>query len=165
MGHGRTRPGRPVDQGSSPRSGSAAAGPVAATGLAVSPFTPGYVPDRSLIAYEAGTNGARRSIRDTYPPGGHSSGTRCPGGHRGRGCEHGSLTGTRDLPDFAERSAAVREGASKIWAQDVPVNLGMQLAKRSRLAPKGCYGPLETTLQQFNQWLVWTYKAAWQAAD
>ena len=72
---------------------------------------------------------------------------------------------TRDLPDFAERSAAVREGASKIWAQDVPVNLGMQLAKRSRLSPKGCYGPLETTLQQFNQWLVWTYKAAWQAAD
>lgn len=71
---------------------------------------------------------------------------------------------TRDLPDFAERSAAVREGASKIWAQDVPVNLGMQAAKRSRLAPKGCYGPLETTLQQFNQWLVWTYKAAWQAA-
>ena len=72
---------------------------------------------------------------------------------------------TRDLPDFGERSAAVREGASKIWAQDVPVNLGMQLAKRSRLGPKGCYGPLETTLQQFNQWLVWTYKAAWQAAD
>jgi phenylpropionate dioxygenase-like ring-hydroxylating dioxygenase large terminal subunit len=72
---------------------------------------------------------------------------------------------TRDLPDFAARAAAVREGASKIWAQDVPVNLGMQLAKRSRLAPKGCYGPLETTLQQFNQWLVWTYKAAWQAAE
>ena len=29
---------------------------------------------------------------------------------------------TRELPDFAERAAAVREGASKIWAQDVPVN-------------------------------------------
>jgi phenylpropionate dioxygenase-like ring-hydroxylating dioxygenase large terminal subunit len=72
---------------------------------------------------------------------------------------------TRELPDFAERAAAVREGASKIWAQDVPVNLAMQAGKRSRLAPKGCYGPLETTLQQFNQWLVWSYKAAWHAAE
>jgi phenylpropionate dioxygenase-like ring-hydroxylating dioxygenase large terminal subunit len=71
---------------------------------------------------------------------------------------------TVERTDFAERAAAVREGASKIWAQDVPVNLAMQAGKRSRFSPDGCYGPLETTLQQFNQWLVWRYQAAWTAA-
>jgi hypothetical protein len=55
-------------------------------------------------------------------------------------------------PRFAERAAAVREGASKIWAQDVPVNLAMQTGKRSRFMPEGCCGPLETTLVQFNAW-------------
>ena len=68
------------------------------------------------------------------------------------------------LADFAERAAAVREGAGKIWAQDVPVNNAMQAGKRSRFHPRGCYSPLERTLQQFNQWLVWRYRAAWQAA-
>jgi len=58
----------------------------------------------------------------------------------------------------------VREGAAKIWAQDVPVNLAMQAGKRSRFSPAGCYGPLETTLQQFNQWLVRAYQAAWAEA-
>jgi hypothetical protein len=71
---------------------------------------------------------------------------------------------TRDLPDFADRAAKVREGAAKIWAQDVPVNLAMQAGKRSRFSPEGCYGPLETTLQQFNMWLVRSYRAAWEAA-
>jgi hypothetical protein len=61
------------------------------------------------------------------------------------------------LADFAERAAAVREGASKIWAQDVPVNLAMQAGKRSRFMPEGCYGPLETTLAQFNSWLLRAY--------
>jgi phenylpropionate dioxygenase-like ring-hydroxylating dioxygenase large terminal subunit len=61
------------------------------------------------------------------------------------------------LTDFAERAAAVREGASKIWAQDVPVNLAMQAGKRSRFMPEGCYGPLETTLAQFNSWLLRAY--------
>jgi phenylpropionate dioxygenase-like ring-hydroxylating dioxygenase large terminal subunit len=70
---------------------------------------------------------------------------------------------TRDLPDFADRAAKVREGASKIWAQDVPINLAMQAGKRSRFSPDGCYGPLETTLQQFNMWLVRSYRAAWSA--
>jgi phenylpropionate dioxygenase-like ring-hydroxylating dioxygenase large terminal subunit len=69
------------------------------------------------------------------------------------------------MPDFAERAAAVREGASKIWAQDVPINLGLQAGKRSQFAPKGCYGPLERTLQQFNQWLAWRYRASWAAAE
>ena len=54
----------------------------------------------------------------------------------------------------------MREGGSKIWAQDVPVNLGMQAAKRSRFLPDGIYGPLETTLQQFNVWLVDAYRRA-----
>jgi hypothetical protein len=61
------------------------------------------------------------------------------------------------LPDFAERATAVREGASKIWAQDIPVNNAMQAGKRSRFMPKGCYGPLETTLVQFNAWLLRAY--------
>ena len=64
------------------------------------------------------------------------------------------------LPDFAERAAAVREGASKIWAQDVPVNLAMQAGKRSRFMPDGRYGPLETTLLQFNAWLLRAYHRA-----
>ena len=64
------------------------------------------------------------------------------------------------LPDFAERAAAVRAGASKIWAQDVPVNLAMQAGKRSRFMPDGRYGPLETTLLQFNAWLLRAYHRA-----
>jgi phenylpropionate dioxygenase-like ring-hydroxylating dioxygenase large terminal subunit len=64
------------------------------------------------------------------------------------------------LPDFAERAAAVREGAGKIWAQDVPVNNAMQAGKRSRFMPAGCYGPLETTLVQFNAWLLRSYRRA-----
>ncbi len=64
------------------------------------------------------------------------------------------------LPDFAARAAAVREGAGKIWAQDVPVNLAMQAGKRSRFMPQGCYGPLETTLEQFNAWLLRGYRRA-----
>jgi phenylpropionate dioxygenase-like ring-hydroxylating dioxygenase large terminal subunit len=67
---------------------------------------------------------------------------------------------TLALPDFAERAAAVREGAGKIWAQDVPVNLGMQAGKRSRFMPEGSYAPLETTLLQFNAWLLRKYQAA-----
>lgn len=67
---------------------------------------------------------------------------------------------TVELPDFAERAAVVREGASKIWAQDVPVNLSMQAGKRSRFQPSGIYGPLETTLVQFNSWLLKSYRDA-----
>ena len=37
---------------------------------------------------------------------------------------------TIDLPDFVDRCEAVSEGGSKIWAQDVPVNVGMQAAKQ-----------------------------------
>jgi hypothetical protein len=67
---------------------------------------------------------------------------------------------TLDLPDLKERCAAVSEGGSKIWAQDVPVNLGMQAAKHSRFLPGGIYGPLERTLQQFNVWLLAAYRRA-----
>ena len=67
---------------------------------------------------------------------------------------------TLSLPDFAERAAAVREGASKILAQDTPVNLAMQAGKHSRFTPDGIYGPLETTLTQFNSWLLHRYRAA-----
>ncbi|CAN5825027.1 hypothetical protein BH11PSE3_BH11PSE3_29540 [soil metagenome] len=67
---------------------------------------------------------------------------------------------TIDLPDFPDRCKAVSAGGSKIWAQDVPVNLGMQAAKSSRFLPDGIYGPLETTLQQFNVWLLEKYRAA-----
>jgi hypothetical protein len=67
------------------------------------------------------------------------------------------------LPDFAERAAAVREGASKIWAQDIPVNLAMQAGKRSHFMPAGTYGPLETTLVQFNAWLLRAYHQAMPA--
>ena len=66
--------------------------------------------------------------------------------------------------DFAERAAAVREGAGKIWAQDLPVNNAMQAGKRSRFMPEGCYGPLETTLVQFNAWLLRAYHRAIPAA-
>jgi len=55
---------------------------------------------------------------------------------------------------------AVSEGGSKIWAQDVPINRGMQAAKHSRFLPGGTYGPLETTLQQFNVWLLNAYRRA-----
>jgi phenylpropionate dioxygenase-like ring-hydroxylating dioxygenase large terminal subunit len=72
---------------------------------------------------------------------------------------------TIDLPDFLDRCAAVREGGSKIWAQDVPINLGMQAAKHSRFLPAGLYGPLETTLQQFNFWLLEAYRRATQASS
>jgi hypothetical protein len=54
----------------------------------------------------------------------------------------------------------VREGGSKIWAQDVPVNKGMQAAKQSRFLPAGLYAPMETTLQQFNVWLIDAYRRA-----
>ncbi|MBV8407231.1 MAG: aromatic ring-hydroxylating dioxygenase subunit alpha [Alphaproteobacteria bacterium] len=67
---------------------------------------------------------------------------------------------TLELPDFLDRCAAVREGGSKIWTQDVPINRGMQAAKHSRFLPGGVYGPLETTLQQFNQWLLEKYRRA-----
>jgi hypothetical protein len=66
---------------------------------------------------------------------------------------------TLGLADFNERAAQVREGGSKIWAQDVPVNLAMQAGKRSRFMPKGTYGPLETTLVQFNAWLLRAYRS------
>jgi len=66
---------------------------------------------------------------------------------------------TIDLPDFMDRCKAVSQGGSKIWAQDVPVNVGMQAAKSSRFLPDGIYGPLETTLQQFNLWLLEKYRA------
>lgn len=67
---------------------------------------------------------------------------------------------TIDLPDFVDRCKAVSEGGSKIWAQDVPVNIGMQAAKNSSFLPDGIYGPLETTLQQFNIWLLEAYRRA-----
>ena len=67
---------------------------------------------------------------------------------------------TLDLPDFIERCKAVSQGGSKIWAQDVPINVGMQAAKHSRFLPGGTYGPLETTLQQFNVWLLNAYRRA-----
>lgn len=67
---------------------------------------------------------------------------------------------TLELPDFAERAAEVREGGSKIWKQDVPVNLRMQAGKSSRFLPAGIYGPLERTLQQFNLWLLRAYQDA-----
>jgi hypothetical protein len=63
-----------------------------------------------------------------------------------------------ELPDFAERAAQVMEGGAKIWAQDVPENTGMQFGKKSQFAPEGIYGPLETTLVQFNAWLLEAYE-------
>ncbi|MDP1911583.1 MAG: SRPBCC family protein, partial [Hyphomicrobium sp.] len=67
---------------------------------------------------------------------------------------------TIDLPDFIDRCKAVSEGGSKIWAQDVPINLAMQAAKSSRFLPAGVYGPLERTLQHFNLWLLEKYRQA-----
>jgi len=67
---------------------------------------------------------------------------------------------TRALPDFDARAAQVREGGGKIWAQDLPVNLAMQAGKHSRFMPPGTYGPLETTLTQFNAWLLRKYQSA-----
>jgi phenylpropionate dioxygenase-like ring-hydroxylating dioxygenase large terminal subunit len=68
---------------------------------------------------------------------------------------------TTELADFDQRKAAVLEGAAKIWAQDVPLNVGMQAAKRSRFVPPGYYTRFETTLIQFNAWLLRAYQAAW----
>ena len=68
---------------------------------------------------------------------------------------------TVELSDFAERAALVLEGGAKIWAQDVPENIGMQRAKSSSFAPRGVYGPLETTLVQFNAWLLDAYQGRW----
>ena len=67
-----------------------------------------------------------------------------------------------ELPDFNDRAAQVLEGGAKIWAQDVPENMGMQRGKKSRFAPEGLYSPLETTLVQFNAWLIEAYGRAWQ---
>jgi hypothetical protein len=69
------------------------------------------------------------------------------------------------LPDFSDRAAQVLEGGAKIWAQDVPENMGMQRAKKSAYAPRGIYGPLETTLVQFNLWLLEAYRMAAAAAS
>ena len=72
---------------------------------------------------------------------------------------------TFDADDFEARAAAVRAGGKKIWVQDIPVNLGVQSGKKSRFAPDGRnYMPLETTLLQFNAWLLRAYQAAWKAA-
>jgi hypothetical protein len=68
---------------------------------------------------------------------------------------------TLALPDFDARAAQVREGGAKIWAQDLPVNLSMQAGKRSRFMPDGMYGPLETTLVQFNAWLLRAYRSGY----
>ncbi|HEV7391194.1 MAG TPA: aromatic ring-hydroxylating dioxygenase subunit alpha [Burkholderiales bacterium] len=68
---------------------------------------------------------------------------------------------TLALSDFNERAAQVREGGAKIWAQDLPVNLSMQAGKRSRFMPDGIYGPLETTLVQFNAWLLRAYRSGY----
>jgi phenylpropionate dioxygenase-like ring-hydroxylating dioxygenase large terminal subunit len=70
---------------------------------------------------------------------------------------------TVERPDFQERAGAVREGAAKIWAQDVPVNTRMQAGKSSRFQPAGTYGPLETTLVQFNAWLLRAYQRGLRA--
>lgn len=68
---------------------------------------------------------------------------------------------TRERNDFADRAATVREGAKKIWLQDIPVNLGIQAGKKSRFTPADAhYVPLETTLIQFNAWLLRAYRAA-----
>lgn len=67
--------------------------------------------------------------------------------------------GTRALADFDERAARIREGGAKIWAQDVPVNTGMQAAKHARFLPVSQYGPLERTLEQFNAWMVYAVRA------
>jgi phenylpropionate dioxygenase-like ring-hydroxylating dioxygenase large terminal subunit len=67
---------------------------------------------------------------------------------------------TTELPDLEQRKATVLQGAAKIWAQDVPLNLGMQEGKRSRFGPPGHYMHLETTLIQFNAWLLHAYRIA-----
>jgi hypothetical protein len=37
----------------------------------------------------------------------------------------------------------------------------MQAGKRSRFMPDGIYGPLETTLVQFNAWLLRAYRSGY----
>jgi len=69
---------------------------------------------------------------------------------------------TRALSDFDRRAAAIQDGAKKIWAQDISVNLGVQSGKKSRYMQQlrtEDYGPLERTLLQFNAWLVRAYRA------
>lgn len=73
---------------------------------------------------------------------------------------------TIELPDFAERTAAVQEGAKKIWLQDIPVNLGVQMGKGSRFVrdiDEEEYNSLEVTLLQFNAWLVHAYEGGLEA--
>jgi phenylpropionate dioxygenase-like ring-hydroxylating dioxygenase large terminal subunit len=73
---------------------------------------------------------------------------------------------TVELPDFKERTATVQKGARKIWLQDIPVNLGVQSGKGSRFMPtidEDLYNPLETTLLQFNTWLIRSYRAGMAA--
>jgi phenylpropionate dioxygenase-like ring-hydroxylating dioxygenase large terminal subunit len=68
---------------------------------------------------------------------------------------------TIDLPDFEARTNRVREGAKKIWTQDIPVNLGVQQGKGSRYMVElgeRDYNPLEVTLLQFNAWLLNAYR-------
>ncbi|HVT30546.1 MAG TPA: aromatic ring-hydroxylating dioxygenase subunit alpha [Lacipirellulaceae bacterium] len=75
---------------------------------------------------------------------------------------------TIELPDFNDRTKVVQEGARKIWLQDIPVNNGVQVGKRSRFMPtieEDLYNKLETTLLQFNAWLVNSYQDGWQHAS
>lgn len=72
---------------------------------------------------------------------------------------------TITLPDFADRAADVLEGGAKIWAQDVPENMGMQRGKKSAYAPAGIYMSLEKTLVQFNMWLLKAYRSAATASS
>jgi nitrite reductase/ring-hydroxylating ferredoxin subunit len=71
---------------------------------------------------------------------------------------------TMGLGDFAERAKIFREGAGKLWAQDIPVNLSLQAGKRSRFSPDGIYVPSERTLSQFNLWLLDRYRSGSNAA-
>lgn len=73
--------------------------------------------------------------------------------------------GAQAMPGFADRLEVIMTSAGKIIAQDMHVDELVQVGLRSRFAVRGRYSWQEGAQGQFNQWLVYRYRAAWQALN
>jgi hypothetical protein len=66
-----------------------------------------------------------------------------------------------EVPLFDELFAAAQAGVDNFNVQDVYADQMVQRGLRSRFAPRGRYSWQESTLPQFNRWLVQRYRAHW----
>lgn len=64
-------------------------------------------------------------------------------------CAHKSA---RDLPDFAERCAAMREGVAFIHGEDIAANDLVWQGLNAPMTQQGRLSPLEKSIWQMNQW-------------